>query len=95
MNHVRPTVQQLRLGATPGAGMWCDALPLLIQMEWHKARAGLRQVGTSSTTAAVSAWAQVPPHTSQDLLPCALMCAVCRCEFGTELATLRISRMIL
>lgn len=43
--------------------MWCDALPLLIQMEWHKAHAGLRAVGNQSTTSAVSAWAQVGTST--------------------------------
>jgi len=39
-------------------GMWCDALPLLIQMEWTKVRMGLKSPGNQSTTAAVNAWSQ-------------------------------------
>ena len=44
---------------TSSAGMWCDALPLLIHTEWQKVRNGLRTMGNNSTTAAISAWTQV------------------------------------
>lgn len=39
-------------------GIWCDALPQLIQVEWSKGVAGLRSPALQSTNASVTAWSQ-------------------------------------
>ena len=40
-------------------GMWCDAIPLLIETEWTRARGALLQPHPPFTTHAVQAWMQV------------------------------------
>ena len=40
-------------------GMWCDAIPLLIETEWSRARGALLQPHAPFTTHAVQAWMQV------------------------------------
>ena len=40
-------------------GMWCDAIPLLIETEWPRARGALLQPHAPFTTHAVQAWMQV------------------------------------
>ena len=40
-------------------GMWCDAIPLLIETEWPRARGALLQPLAPFTTHAVQAWMQV------------------------------------
>ncbi len=41
------------------AGMWCDAVPVLLHTEWSKTRQGLTAITSQSTNAAVAAWLQV------------------------------------
>ena len=48
--------------------MWCDAILVLIQMEWPKARAALLSLRTQSVAGTVQAWlqaAQVQVRTEQ------------------------------
>lgn len=40
-------------------GMWCDAIPLLIETEWPRARGALLQPHAPFTAHAVQAWMQV------------------------------------
>ena len=48
-------------------GMWCDAVPALVFLEWQAARQAICQPPAASTAAAVQAWLQVLsaiPHIS-------------------------------
>lgn len=42
-------------------GMWCDAVPALVFLEWGVARQAIWQPPPASTAAAVQAWLQVLP----------------------------------
>lgn len=51
-------------------GMWCDAVPALVFLEWQAARQAICQPPPASTAAAVQAWLQVLsaiPHISTPL----------------------------
>ena len=47
---------QLQLGLE---GPWCDALPLVLAMQWGPLRQAAQSPHRRSTTAAVQAWLQV------------------------------------
>lgn len=57
-------------------GMWCDAVPALVYLEWQAARQAICQPPAASTAAAVQAWLQVLsaiPHISFEHLNCQLV----------------------
>lgn len=52
-------------------GMWCDAVPALVYLEWQAGRQAIWQPPPASTAAAVQAWLQVLP------LPPVPLCTLC------------------
>ena len=65
------------------AGMWCDAVPVLLHTEWPKTRQGLTAITSQSTNAAVAAWLQVGrPPTLEVSAALTILYArvVCLCE---------------
>lgn len=49
-------------------GMWCDAVPALVHLEWQTGRQAIWQPPPASTAAAVQAWLQVLPNSCCILL---------------------------